>query len=142
MILLRYLFIAFLLCGGPGCKADLVVIGNPNNGIDRLSKDEVINLYMGKNRRLSSGVNAIPLDLATPNEEKALFYQFLVHRSLPEINSYWARLTFSGQGSPPLQVANVDELIKMVISNKGAIAYIDRRFLDKRVKLIYDPISN
>ncbi len=142
MMLLRLLFCVFMLGSWLGCKADIVVIGNPNNGIDKLSKDEVINLYMGKNRRLSSGINAIPLDLATPNEEKAQFYQILVHRSLPEINSYWARLTFSGQGSPPLQIANVDEVIKMVVNNKGAVAYIERKYLDKRVKLIYDPSGN
>lgn len=142
MKLLRVFLSLILLSCCLSSRADIIVIGNVANGIEKLSKDEVINLYMGKNRRLSSGINAIPLDLAAPNEEKAQFYQLLVHRSLPEINSYWARLTFSGQGSPPLQIASVEEILRMVSSNKGAVAYIDRKYLDKRVKLIYDPALN
>lgn len=142
MKLVRTFFCLILLSCCLNSWADLVVIGNHGNGVDKLSKDELINLYMGKNRRLTSGINAIPLDLAAPYEEKAQFYQHLVHRSLPEIHSYWARLTFSGQGSPPLQVPSPEEVIRMVSSNKGAVGYIDRKHLDKRVKLLYDPAAN
>lgn len=119
--------------------ADLIVVANPQSGVDKLSKDEIINLYMGRNRKLSSGINAIPVDLSAANAEKANFYSILVNKNLPEINSYWARLMFSGQGSPPLQVESVDEALDIIASKKGAIGYIDRKKLDKRVKLIYDP---
>lgn len=119
--------------------ADLIVVANPQSGVDKLSKDEIINLYMGRNRKLSSGINAIPVDLSAANAEKANFYSMLVNKNLPEINSYWARLMFSGQGSPPLQVESVDEALDIIASKKGAIGYIDRKKLDKRVKLIYDP---
>ncbi|MBI3726998.1 MAG: hypothetical protein HY254_01535 [Burkholderiales bacterium] len=120
-------------------QADLVVIANPQSGIEKLSKDEVINLYMGRNRKLASGINAMPLDLAATNTEKAKFYALLVNKNLPEINSYWARLMFSGQGSPPMQIESVDEVLEIVSSNKAAIGYIERKKLDKRVKMIYDP---
>ncbi len=119
--------------------ADLVVIANPQSGIEKLSKDEIINLYMGRNRKLASGVNAIPVDLTAANVEKANFYTMLVNKNLPEINSYWARLMFSGQGSPPMQAESADEVLDIVSNKKGAVGYIDRKKLDKRVKLIYDP---
>ena len=132
------LYVSFWSCC-QAAQADLVVIANPQSGIEKLSKDEVINLYMGRNRKLATGVNAMPLDLAAVNSEKAKFYVMLVNKNLPEINSYWARLMFSGQGSPPLQVETTDEVLDIVGSNKAAIGYIDRKKLDKRVKLIYDP---
>lgn len=133
-----------LLClGFWGCchaaQADLVVIANPQSGIEKLSKDEVINLYMGRNRKLASGMNAMPLDMTAANTEKAKFYALLVNKNLPEINSYWARLMFSGQGSPPMQVESADEVMDIVSSNKAAIGYIERKKLDKRVRMIYDP---
>lgn len=132
------LYLSFWSCC-QAAQADLVVIANPQSGIEKLSKDEVINLYMGRNRKLSSGMNAMPLDLTAANTEKAKFYALLVNKNLPEINSYWARLMFSGQGSPPMQVESVDEVLDIVSSNKAAIGYIERKKLDKRVRMIYDP---
>ncbi|MBC3916303.1 hypothetical protein H8L32_02275 [Undibacterium sp. CY18W] len=143
MKIFHYLTVCLVLAIWHGnAIADLVVIANPQSGIEKLSKDEVINLYMGRNRKLASGINALPVDLATSNVEKARFYSMLVNKNLPEINSYWARLMFSGQGTPPHQADTSDEVMDIVSSNKGAIGYIERKKLDKRVKLIYDPNIN
>jgi hypothetical protein len=118
---------------------DFVVIANPQAGIDKMSKDEVINVYMGRNRKLTSGITAQPLDIATPLGEKANFYFVMVNKELSEISSYWARLLFSGQGSPPRQVSTAEQALEIVSTNKGAIAYIDRTKIDRRVKIIFDP---
>ncbi|MFZ6861304.1 hypothetical protein ACO0K7_01580 [Undibacterium sp. Ji67W] len=118
-------------------SAELVVITNANNGINKLSKTEIVNLYMGKNRKFPNGLTALPIDLRNTETEKAEFYASLTGKELPEINSYRARLHFSGLGSPPLQAESMDEVLNIVGENKGAIGYIDRKKLDKRVKLIY-----
>ncbi len=120
--------------------SDFVVIANMDSGIEKMSKDEVINVYMGRNRKLASGIIALPLDLETPIAEKAHFYSVMVNKELSEISSYWARLLFSGQGAPPKQVTNQDEAIDIVINRKGAIAYIDRKKIDKRVRVVFDPL--
>jgi hypothetical protein len=120
---------------------DFVVIANPNSGVEKMSKDEVVNVYMGRNRKLPSGVTAQPLDLENPLTEKAHFYNTMVNKELPEISSYWARLIFSGQGSPPRQVASTEQAIDLVGRLKGAIAYVDRKRIDKRVKVVFDPTS-
>lgn len=120
--------------------SDFVVIANLQSGIDKMSKDEVINVYMGRNRKLASGINALPLDLENPIAEKANFYSVMVNKELSEISSYWARLMFSGQGSPPKQVPSQEEAINIVSSRQGAIAYVDRKKIDKRVKVVFDPL--
>lgn len=121
---------------------DFVVIANPHSGIDRMSKDEVINVYMGRNRKLASGISAQPIDLENPLTEKAHFYNVMVSKELSEISSYWARLMFSGQGSPPKQVASTEQAIELVSSIKGAIAYVDRKKIDRRVKIVFDPLKS
>ncbi|WP_423708201.1 hypothetical protein [Undibacterium sp. WLX3042] len=133
--LIKFLCLALLLISGTA-SAELAVIGNPNSGIEKLSKDEVINIYMGRTRKLANGLTGIPIDLSNTNQEKMQFYSLLVGKELAEINSYWARLRFSGLGHPPIQVNNAEEAISLVSENKGAIAYIDSRKIDKRVKLI------
>lgn len=120
---------------------DFVVVANVNSGLEKMSKDEVINVYMGRNRKLPSGVSAVPLDLTNPLSEKANFYSVMVNKELSEISSYWARLLFSGQGSPPKQLKDADEALDYVVQSKGAIAYIDRKKADKRVKIVYDPLK-
>lgn len=120
---------------------DFVVVANVNSGLEKMSKDEVINVYMGRNRKLPSGISAVPLDLSNPLSEKANFYSVMVNKELSEISSYWARLLFSGQGSPPKQLKDADEALDYVIQSKGAIAYIDRKKADKRVKIVYDPLK-
>jgi hypothetical protein len=121
---------------------DFVVVANHDAGIDKMSKDEVINVYMGRNRKLASGVNAQPIDLENPLTEKENFYSVMVNKELPEISSYWARLMFSGQGSPPKQVMTTEQALELVSSIKGAIAYIDRKKIDKRVKIVFDPLRS
>jgi ABC-type phosphate transport system substrate-binding protein len=119
--------------------ADFVVIANPASGVDKLSKDEVVNIYMGRSKRLPSGISALPIDVVNPLSEKSKFYSAMVAKELPEVNAYWARLMFSGQASPPRIAENSDEALEIVGSNKGAIAYIDRKKVDKRVKVVFDP---
>ena len=118
--------------------ADYVVIVNPNSGIERLGREEVINIFLGRQRKLPSGITALPVDLAVPSAHKEQFYSALVNKKLPEINSYWARLMFSGQGSPPRQAESTDEVLEIVSSSKGAIGYIDRKNLNKQVKAVFD----
>ncbi|MFZ6753247.1 hypothetical protein ACO0KY_07710 [Undibacterium sp. Dicai25W] len=117
--------------------AELVVITNVNSGINKLSKTDIVNLYMGKSRKFPNGLMALPIDLKNSDIEKAEFYSSLTGKDLPEINSYWARLHFSGLGSPPVQAKSMDDVLNIVSENKGAIGYIDRKKIDKRVKLIY-----
>jgi hypothetical protein len=135
---LLWLF-TLLLTVSQTVSAELVVVVSAASGIEKMSRDEVVDLFMGRTRKLPNGTLAIPVDLSNANPEKALFYQQLIGRELAEVNSYWARLRFSGQGMPPLQAENSDELIRLIADNKSAIGYIDRKKLDRRLKPVYIP---
>ena len=133
---LHFLFILALLALARGAiAADLVVVVHPANGVDSLTRDDIINIFMGRYRRFATGTTAIPVDSAA--REKSQFYRALVGKELAEINGYWARLIFSGQSSPPRQAESADDVIEIVSGNKGAIGYVERRFADKRVKIVY-----
>lgn len=133
---IAFFLIAWLLALGPACAAgDLVVITNTGSGVAKLTRDEAVNIFMGRYKKLPSGMAALPVD---ENGEKALFYRALLGKELPEIQSYWARLVFSGQGSPPRQMENADEVIEIVVNNKGAIGYVDRKKVNTRVKVVLD----
>lgn len=111
---------------------ELVLLVNPESGIKSLSRTEVVNLYMGRFRQLPSGTTALPVDLI---DARAEFYQLLVNKTLAEINSYWARLVFSGRASPPRQAQDVAEVLDIVANNKGAIGYLRRRDINDSVRV-------
>lgn len=125
-------------CLGLGARAsELVVIVNPQSGVEQLSKAEVVNIFMGRQRKLPSGATALAIDLASQNTEKKHFYARLVGKELAEINSYWARLIFSGQGSPPRQAETAEEVLDIIENNKGAIGYLEREQVNPRVLVVH-----
>lgn len=77
------------------------------------------------------------MDLNGANAEKQQFYAQLVGKELAEINAYWARLIFSGQGSPPRQAEATDEVLDIVENNIGAIGYVKSAQANPRVKVVY-----
>lgn len=138
LLLAPWLALVLATSALPACAAEWLLVASPKAGITRLSQDEVINIYLGRYRRLASGMTAEPLDQPADSALKARFYRQLVDKSLAEINAYWARLVFSGKTQPPRTVSNSEEAIQFVLSHPGAVAYIDRAKVDGRVVVIFD----
>lgn len=134
------LLVACLLALLPAtaCRADVVVVANSRSGIDKLSRDEVINIFLGRFRQLPSGLSALPIDLPATQAERATFYRLLVNKELADINAYWARLVFSGRTTPPRQAKSADEVIDFVGTTPGAVGYLDRSKVDARVKVVLE----
>ena len=135
MRIVTFILAAWLLAAGSAYAADLVVIANTGSGFDKLTRDEAVNIFMGRYKKLPSGITALPMD---ESSQKAAFYRMLVGKELAEIQSYWARLIFSGQSSPPRLMDDPNEVIETVSNNKGAIGYIDRKKVTARVNVVLD----
>jgi ABC-type phosphate transport system substrate-binding protein len=136
-----FIFMMLLLATPFAPAADapsIVVIVNPQSGVDKLSKDEVIDIFLGRYRKLPGGRVALPIDVSEASSERARFYQMLVKKSSSEMSSYWARLVFSGQTSPPFQVPDAKTAIELVQSSPNAIAYVDRAALSANVKVVFE----
>ena len=117
---------------------DIVVVVNPASGVESLSRNDVINIFLGGFRRLPSGIPALPVDLPQGNPVREEFYRLLVGKNPAEINTYWSRLIFSGKTRPPLQAARVEDAQAMVLGSVGAITYLDRSKVDGRLKIVFE----
>jgi hypothetical protein len=139
---MRYLFgivaLGLLAVASATAAGDLVVIVNPASGVERMSRDDAINIFMGRYRKLPSGLIAFPIDIGRQTAERKKFYSLLVSKDPAEIDAYWARLVFSGQTSPPLQVPDQKTAVQLVAGNRSAIAYVDRDQADSRVKVVLE----
>jgi ABC-type phosphate transport system substrate-binding protein len=134
----KLLFILSLALANMAWGGDWVVIVHPNSGVNQLSKSEVINIFMGRYRKFPSGQNAMPLDMLYPASGREQFYRGLINKELAEVDSYWARLKFSGQIAPPLAVDSSEAVIQMVANNINYIGYCDKNKVNDKVKIVFD----
>jgi ABC-type phosphate transport system substrate-binding protein len=134
------LLLALLTAGGARAAdaSSIVVIVNPSSGVEKLTRDEVIDIFLGRYRKLPSGRVAMPIDVTEEGTQRARFYQLLVKKSPAEMSSYWARLVFSGTTSPPFQVPDTQTALDLVGSNPNAIAYVDRAAVTPKVKVVLE----
>lgn len=114
-------------------SADLAVVVHPDSQVVSLDRSQLINIYMGRYRQLPTGEAALPVDLS-PLKER--FYRALVDKDLAEINSYWARLVFSGQVSPPGQLDSVTLVVEYVRRNPGALGFVDAAEAPADLKIV------
>ena len=138
---IAYLLLFSLLgatTAGAAEPTSLVVVVNLQSGVDKLSRDEIIDIFLGRYRKLPSGKTALPIDVAEANAERERFYRLLVKKSSAEMSSYWARLVFSGQTSPPFQVPDTRTALELVRSSPNAIAYVDRASVTSDVKVVFE----
>jgi ABC-type phosphate transport system substrate-binding protein len=124
------LFLAFL----PWANADMAVIANAKNSLDFLTPQQVQDIFLGRSRVFPNGKFALPIDQSS--SMRAEFYQRLTGRPLEQINAYWARIIFTGQASPPLQLPDDLAVLQTVRENEGAIGYIDRVHADRSVHIL------
>ena len=131
-------FAALLLAVSGRAEDALVVIVNPASGVASLTRREVEEIFMGRQKRLPSGFVALPVEQLEPSQIRLRFYQFLVHLPLQEVRAYRARMYFSGQAQPPRQTESDAETIEVVLANKGAIGFLEKSKLDKRLHVVLE----
>ena len=137
-LLLRFLVLLLPLLSGVASAESIVVVVNPGSGVETLSRNEVINIFLGSFRQLPSGIVASPIDLPQTHPARAEFYRLLVGKNPSEINTYWARLIFSGKTRPPIQAERVEDAIALVQGSVGTITYLERSKVSGRLKIVFE----
>ena len=117
---------------------DLVVVVLRENGVPALSRAEVFDIFMGRSRSLPDGRRVVPLDLGEGSILRDRFYQEVLERSPAQVRAHWARLLFTGRGSPPRSVDSLDEVLLAMKQNPQSIAYLPRRVLTPALAVVYE----
>ena len=122
--------------------ADIVVIVNPNSGIAELTRRQIIDIYMGRNPGIKNGQRFQPFDHPFKSTVRAEFYNKITGKPVSVINAYWARLLFTGRASPPRLVEDNAAMLETVRENPGAIGYLEQKYLNEHVTVVYTLESN
>jgi ABC-type phosphate transport system substrate-binding protein len=120
--------LALAMCGAAAQAADLVVIANP--AVAGLTKDQVADLYLGKNQSYN------PVDLAEASPLYAEFYKKATGRDVAQVKSTWSRIVFSGKGQAPKQLPDSAAVKKAVAADPKGVGYIEKSAVDGTVKTV------
>lgn len=136
---LNYLAGAMLLLAMSPLYADVVVVVSVKSPTASLTSSQVAHIFLGKSAMFPNGTSAMPLDLPEGVAIRNEFYGKVTGKSPAQLNAYWSKVIFAGDGQPPKTVANSEMVKKALFSDPRCIGYLERNALDERVKIIFTP---
>ena len=121
----------------PALAADTIyVVVSAQSPVRAVAQKDVLALYTGRTRTLPGGEPATPIDQQRDGAARADFYLALTGMDIARINSYWARLHFTGQVQPPRTVEGDLAVIQRLRADPTAIGYLTREPQDGSVRVV------
>lgn len=131
---LKTLLLAILIMPAV-CFADISIIVHPNNQVI-FDEDNIKRIFLGKTKKFNTDEQALPLTTEKSSTEYMSFTESFLSRSASQYDAYWAKLAFTGRGTPPSSVAS-DKMLDMVSKNENAIGFIDSSKVDNTVRVLH-----
>jgi ABC-type phosphate transport system substrate-binding protein len=113
--------------------ADVVVVVSAKSSASKLTKDQVADIFLGRSTSL------VPLDQAAGSPVRDEFYTKVAGQTAAQVKTLWAKLSFSGKGTPPKALGGDDEVKAQLAANPNAIAYMEKSKVDASVKTVFEP---
>lgn len=119
----------------------IFVIANHHGVVEKISIDELRDLYLGRTTRLSNGEKIYPIELSNELDAKAEFHERVTERTLDQLSAHWARLMFTGRGYPIDKVSTEASVVHYVENNKRGLGYITASSIagddiERRVRIV------
>jgi ABC-type phosphate transport system substrate-binding protein len=117
-------------------QSGMVVVVNPANPVEALSREEVSRLFLRKVARWPNGVPVYPVDQRRAAAARVAFTQAVHRRSVEMLTLYWQRQVFSGRQVPPPEDDSDAAVLEFVRSTPGAIGYVSDGADVRSVKVV------
>ena len=118
-------------------QAALAIVAHPSNTVSGIRADDAQRIFLGKTGEFANGRRAAPVDQTPGTASRTKFMKTVIQKSEDELKGYWSKLMFSGKGQPPREVGDDAAVKAWVASNPEAIGYIDGKFVDGSVKVLF-----
>jgi ABC-type phosphate transport system substrate-binding protein len=109
-----------------------------NKNLPQLEETQVKMLYRGRVSHVNQ-YNVLLADLPANSPTRSEFYYSLFGKTPSQMNSIWARQTFSGRTKSPYELTNnsMNEVISWLKNNPNGIAYIPQEWAANKIRVIY-----
>jgi ABC-type phosphate transport system substrate-binding protein len=119
-----------------GDESAVVVVVSQKSTVTALTREQVADLFLGKQNRFPGGTKAAPLDLPEGSPERDAFYAEFAGKSPAQVKAHWSKIIFTGRGQPPPQVPDDKAALKRLAGDSAAVAYIRRSLADDSVRIV------
>lgn len=122
--------VAALLLNGSRARAEaepapleIAVVVGRESFVTHISKDELRELYLRRQRLWQNGERAIPINLPPDNSVREPFSRLVLGRSPHDLVAYWSARYFEGI-TPPVTLPSAAAVRAYLKVEPGAIAYL------------------
>ena len=132
---LLIILICLSLGSGTDFYCQVSVIANKSVPVDQINSSKLFDMYSGDMKWWDNGEPVVVFDIDPNSEIKTAFYEFL-GKSTSRMKSIWLKNLLSGEGDPPEAVKSEEEMLKKVISTRGAIGFVRTSEVNDKVKVL------
>jgi ABC-type phosphate transport system substrate-binding protein len=101
-----------------------VVVVNASNAVSEVPQDLLARIFLRKARRWPGGQSALPVDQSMVSPLRLAFSRKVLGLAPAEVRDYWMKQTLSGGEVAPAIRGTDQEVLTLVKSETGAIAYV------------------
>lgn len=116
-------------------SAEIAVVVHPSNAAS-LDKDSITRIFLGKSRAFPGGGEAIPVAFKESTKESDEFAQSVLNKTPKQLKAYWAKMIFTGKGTPPKQLDSSAQIIDLVSKNPNFIGFVPSGSESGAVKVV------
>ncbi len=117
-------------------EADIDVIVNSAYTVSKASQGDIAKVFLAKASALPGGGMLVPVDQSDSSAARTTFYSKVTGKNASQLNAYWSKLIFTGQGQPPKAVGGDADVAALVAKNPSMIGYIHSGSKVSGVKVI------
>jgi ABC-type phosphate transport system substrate-binding protein len=119
--------------------AETVAVVSARNPVAAMTRNQVMDIFLGRASRFPDGSLAIPIDQPEDSAARDEFYLVFDGKSAAQLKAHWSKAIFTGRGRPPREAPDSREVKKLILANPQAIGYIERNLVDSSLKVLLAP---
>lgn len=117
---------------------DIVVVVSRLNPVQSLTRSQVEDIFLGRTQQFPDGQRAVPIDQAERSDTRERFNLEILDRTSAQVRAHWSRILFTGRGRPPRSVVSSQEVLRVLATEAQGISYMERRFVDDSVVVVFE----
>ena len=133
--LLKRIIAVFLLTTTALAYAEVSVIVHPNNQAE-ISLSDIKRIFLGMKRSYPNGNEAIPISYQANTELSKEFSKKVLDKSSHQLKAYWAKRLFTGKGTPPKVMDNIEHIVILVANNPSLIGFVPSDAVNETVRVV------
>jgi hypothetical protein len=118
------LFCLYLMLGAVGAaSAEVHVVTSANLPLNEIEVRELRSIYKGRLSQVK-GYRLVPLNIAPGTADRDAFLERIMNLNELDYTGYWHVRRYTGQGTPPAEVGNKEELFTTLKQKPDGIGYL------------------